>query len=131
MDSLKEVKTKFLKSNKSVVWLAEKTGLTEHHLRYLLSDYCKGIDVDDYCKIMSVLNQYSPYNCETVTGSTLQLISNITESINILSGQVKMATADNTITEQEKLILTVTLDHMYDTITQSIANFKKTLKGAK
>mgnify|MGYP000862275619 FL=1 len=129
MDSLREIKDKFIKSNQTVVWLHEKTGLSEHHLRYLLSDYCKGIDIDDYCKIMSVLNQLSPYNCETVTGSTLQLISNITESINILSGQVKMATADNTITEQEKLILTVTLDHMYDTITQSIANFKKSLKG--
>jgi len=131
MDSLQEIKVKFLQSKLSVTELAERTGLTRDHLYYLLSDYSKTVNIEDYCKIMAVLNEATPYNCETVTGATLQLISNIHNQINKLSTQVQKANADGKITEQELVLMTVSAEHLLEKATEAINEFKQKLnKGA-
>lgn len=131
MSSLKRVKESFLKSGLNVTELADKSGIAREHLYYLLGDYAKTIDTDEYCKLMVVLSEGTPYNVDTVTGATLQLISDVTEQINKLSLQVQKATADRKLTEQEKLLISVTLDNLYDRATESINDFRKMLKGAR
>ncbi len=134
MDSLKEIKLKFLKQDKlSVTELAVKTGLTAHRLYYLLGDTAKTIPLEEYILIIKVLDEDSstPYNCDSITGNTLQLISNITEQITKLSIQVQKATADGKVTEQEILLMKVSVDRLEEKALEAISRFRKLLKGAK